>query len=127
VIGVAGKNPFGADLEKIVAGKTIESRSLQVKYFGEGQTPSDCQILFISSSEKRRLPQLTEQLRKKSILTVGDMDGFMQQGGMILLKREGVNVRFEVNLPPAEKAGLKLSSKLLQVARGGAAAKPETK
>jgi hypothetical protein len=74
-------------------------------------------ILFISASEQKRLPQILSSLRGSSVLTVADMDQFLEAGGMIQFSLEGTQLRFTINVNATNQTKLKLSSKLLSVAR----------
>jgi hypothetical protein len=116
VIGIVGKDPFGSELDQTIAGKTIERHLLQVKRLNETDPVDGCHILFISEPERKRLPEIFEKASQLSILTVGEMDDFTDIGGMIRFFKFENNIRFEVDLKPVEAAGLKISSKLLQVA-----------
>lgn len=121
VLGVLGKDPFGKDIE-IIQGKTIKGRRLRVKYFAKVQEVKDCHLLFISSSETGRLPQILKALEKSSILTIAEVEGFVQQSGMINLVAEqkaadSQTVGFEINRAAAEKANLKLDTQLLKLAK----------
>ncbi len=122
VIGVLGENPFGNLLESSVRGKTINGHPLTVR---EVRSPAEatnrCHVLFISSSEKRRLGEIFTGLQGSSLLTVGETDRFTEMGGMINFIREGTKIRFQINDTAARSAGLKVSSKLL------ALASPETR
>ncbi len=117
IFGVLGNDPFGSDLEKTIVGKTIEGRTLRIKRFAEGEDFRECQILFISPSERKRLPQILEKLRGSPILTVSEMDEFLPAGGMINFTKQENTVRFEIELEAASRVHLKMSSKLLQLAR----------
>jgi hypothetical protein len=117
VIGVLGENPFSNSLRLTVDGKTINNRRLMVKQF---ETPTDarvCHILFISPSERRRLPLIFDTLKGSPVLTVGESADFMNEGGVIRFVLEEDKVRFEINLEAAARAAIKLSSKLLKLAR----------
>jgi hypothetical protein len=118
VIGVLGENPFGGDLERTIRGKTVGNRRFVIKEVASMAEARDCHILFISTSERKRLAEVLEALRGVSVLTVGEMDGFTEGGGMINFAREarGTRVRFQVNNEAAKKAGMKISSKLLSLA-----------
>ena len=116
VLGVLGNNPFGDVLERTVQDKAINSRSVLVKPFRSSVESTNCQILFISTSEKARLPEILASLRGASVLTVGEMDGFTEAGGIINFVRQGNKIRFQINESAAKKAGLKISSKLLSLA-----------
>jgi hypothetical protein len=116
VIGVLGKNVFGADLERTIHNKTINNHPLQVKEFQSVTEATNCQILFISASEQDRFPKILEELRAASILTVSETDHFIEAGGMINFVIEGNKIRFQINDVAAKAAGLKISSKLLSLA-----------
>ena len=140
VIGVIGKDPFGAELDKLQQ-KTVNGRKLQIKRFkgalefrGE-ETPGrrqdalslkqarktselkTCHILFISASEENYIPLILKPLRSCSVLTMSDSNGFAREGGVIRFLDEGNRVRLEINLDAADRAGLKISSKLLSLAK----------
>ena len=117
IIGVVGDDPFGAALDQAINGKSIGGHSLVVRRLRWGQDLRSCQILYISSSERKHLPQIIQSLRGASVLTVGDMGQFNQQGGIINFILETSKVRFEINSRGANQAGLKISSKLLALAK----------
>ena len=77
----------------------------------------DCHILFISSSEKKRLGQILQKVRDGSVLTIADVKGFAEQGGMVNLTTRGDTVGLEVNASAVERAHIKISYKLLRLAK----------
>jgi uncharacterized protein DUF4154 len=115
-ICVLGEDPFGPILNATIAGETIDGKNVVAKQISAPQQAANCRILFISSSEDRRLKEILAELDKASVLTVGDMPQFARRGGMVQFVLDGNKVRFEVNLPSAERAGLTLSSQLLKLA-----------
>ena len=116
VIGIIGENPFGKDLEDIVRDKKINARALIIKPIASLDDGKKCHLLFISTSEKSRMPEIFRALGKASVLTVGETDQFTQNGGVINFVREGNKIRFEISDDAAKRAGLKISSKLLSLA-----------
>lgn len=117
VIGVLGENPFGADLEQTVNGKSMGSHPLKVKEFHSlAEAQNNCHILFISSSEQSKLPEIVSGLGTAGILTVGEADNFGDAGGMIQFVIEGGKMRFRINETITAKANLKVSAKLLSLA-----------
>jgi hypothetical protein len=123
-----GEDPFGRSLQA-VAGEPVENRKLVIVRADAPPKPGGCQVLFISRSEREKLPQILAALKDSPVLTVGDTKGFVDQGVIINFTLEGSKVRFEINTDAADKAGLKVSSKLLQLARrivpaAGAKAEP---
>jgi hypothetical protein len=116
-ICVLGRDPFGEELRNITKERIVNGHKLEVSAVFELQVARTCHILFIASSETAQLKQIFESLRGSDALTVGDSKGFVEQGGMINFVLEKNRVQFEVNRKAAEQGGLKISSKLLSVAR----------
>jgi len=116
-IAIWGRDPFGSALDDVVKGKTINGRSFEVKRLHGGQDALTCNIVFISQSEKTRLRAILDRLQGASILTVSDIPGFCREGGMIEFELRDEKVHFDINPEAGERARLKLSSKLLSVAR----------
>lgn len=115
-ICVLGHDPFGASLDRIVANETIGGRPLAVVRLSNTSSVSACSILYINGSEASHLNKDLSILNALPILTVSDLPGFLDQGGMIQFVLEDRRVRFEVNLDAARMCGLVLSSQLLKVA-----------
>jgi hypothetical protein len=122
VLSEKGENPFIDTfaltnyLDGAVHGKTLNDRKIKVRESEHIIALKDCQLIFISRSEKSHLREIFNAINGRPILTVGDTDNFCQQGGMINFIQHSGKVRFEINLIAAEKARLKISSKLLNVA-----------
>ncbi len=120
MIGILGDNPFGDALEVSVRGKAINGHPVMVRMVRSlAEATNTCHVLFISSSEKRRLSEIFAGLRGSTVLTVGETDRFTEAGGMVNFVREGTKIRFQINDSAAKKAGLKVSSKLLALASPG--------
>jgi hypothetical protein len=116
VIGILGENPFKDDLERTINSKSVDGHPLTVRQLHSSDEGTNCQIVFISTSEKNSLPQILDRLKDSSVLTVGEMDRFTEAGGMVNFFLEGAKIRFEINNEAANRAGLKISSKLLALA-----------
>jgi YfiR/HmsC-like len=116
-ICILGQDPFGQELRDLVSTKTVNGRKFEVDYVVDVRLARACHILFIAASEKSRVKQILESVRGTVALTVSDTEGFAEQGGMIDFLLDNDRVLFEVNRAAAEQAGLKISSKLLGVAK----------
>lgn len=116
IVGVLGKDPFGLALDDVILGKAVDGHPIQILRTNSVQDLRSCRIAFISPSEAKRLPEILAGLRGSSVLTVGEADHFAQLGGMIQFTLEGNKVRFAINVDAAERAHLKVSSKLLSLA-----------
>jgi hypothetical protein len=113
---IYGDDPFGGALD-MVAGKTIRGRKVAVRRIAEIAAGDGCHLLFISDSEAERLTAILAALDDRPVLTVADMPNFARAGGIINLKTTRENkLRFEINTGTARRAGLKISSKLLNLA-----------
>lgn len=117
VIGVLGENPFGDVLETTVKDQELYGRPITVKFFNSGEDLKSCHLLFISGSERRAAPDILKQLRQSSVLTVSDMDDFIENGGMIRFIKKENKIRFQINEAAVKGEGnLKISSRLLSLA-----------
>jgi hypothetical protein len=114
---VLGADPFGRTLDDALQGKTIGSHPVTLTRLQGAAQARRCQMVFVSSSESRRLPEIEDRLRGASVLLVGDFPGFADAGGALQFIIEDNRVRFLINTDAAQRAGLRLSSKLLSVAR----------
>ncbi len=116
VIGLLGDDPFGTYLDDLVRGEKIGGRRMVVQRFHRVEDITDCQILFVSRSEAATLAQILARLKGRSILTVGDVDSFNRDSGMVRFVTENGKIRMRINLQAAKAAGLEISSKLLRPA-----------
>lgn len=116
VIAVLGETPVTGEIQKVIEGRTVDGRKIVLKRLASGEEPGVCHILFISAVEQRHLPEVLVKLKDTSVLTVGESDNFLEDGGIINLARRDQRVALEVNLVAANKAQIKISSKLLGVA-----------
>jgi hypothetical protein len=117
VIGVLGDDPFGPALEKTLHGKTVLDKTVEVRRFASPEAARDARIVFVAASEKNRLKEILKTLAGSAVLTVGDMDGFADRGGMIAFQLRDEAVRFDINLEVVEHANLKMSSQLIRLAQ----------
>lgn len=112
-----GEDPFRGALDASLSGKTVGTRALRVQHVTQSQEIQGCQILFIGAAGKRLLPATLASLKENSVLTVGESEHFVQDGGMIGFLLEENKIRFEINLEAAEHAKLTMSSRLLALAK----------
>lgn len=117
VFSILGEDDLAAALASVLSTKTINGREVFVRFIRRPQDARGSQMLFVSSNEMARLPEVLAAVSGSSCLTVADAEGFIAQGGMIDFTRGTDRARFEIHLARAEQAGLKVSSKLLAVAR----------
>lgn len=116
VIGVLGDDPFGRYLDELVQGERVGNRPLVVRRFHRVEDIADCQILFVHHSESAQFDRLLAALRGRSVLTVGEDEGFERAGGMVRFTIENNKVRLRINPEAAKADELTISSKLLRLA-----------
>src|SRR5277367_6578191 len=114
-ICILGRDPFGRALDDIVAGETVGDRKLVVRRLADAAPPRTCQVVFYDRSKATARAALAAL--GSGVLTVGEGESFLRDGGMIGFVVDNRRVRFDINQDAAEKNGLKLSSRLLTVAR----------
>jgi uncharacterized protein DUF4154 len=115
-ICVLGRDPFGPDLDNTMSGELIDGKRVIAARIEAPKAATQCKIVFISASEEPHLSRMLAELPKQGVLTVSDISGFVDRGGMIQFQAQENRIRFEINLAAAERAGLALSSDLLKVA-----------
>jgi hypothetical protein len=115
-ICVFGRDPFGHALEDAMLGKAIGDHPVLLGHAKQIVDLVGCHIVFVSAADSSRLPELLAHLRGRGVLVVGESEGFAGAGGTIQFVLDQNRVRFAINPDAAERAGLKISSKLLALA-----------
>jgi hypothetical protein len=121
---LSGANPFGSRLRQL-EGRLVHDRPLRIRRIvqiepADGAGWNGCNLLYIAASERQRLPRLLDALATpagRGVLTVSDLPGFVQSGGMVQFFRDGDHLRFAINPERIDQAGLSLRSQLRQMAR----------
>ncbi len=135
-IGIIGKDPFG-DAFKPIQDKLVKGKKVVIQHFqgleelkksSEGHPQIEairkCHLLFVCQSEKGVLKEIINWVKDYSVLTVGDMEDFLESGGIINFVMEDNKVRFEINVATARNAKLKIRSQLLRLAKRVIGEKP---
>lgn len=113
-ICVTGSEGVG-DMMAQLTSKPLRDRPLKVELGALGD-PTQCQVLYIGQTEKR-LADLLRRVRGQGVLTVSDQDDFARQGGIVGFYTEAGKIKLEINPATARGANLKISAKLLELAR----------
>jgi YfiR/HmsC-like len=118
VIGVLGTAPLDETLNQIAASKQIAGRKIVVQHFESLGAVQPCHILFVPHAVPAgQQRQIIEMLKNRPVLLVGESDGFAADGGDVNFFIQANRIRFEVNPNSAKEQQLKISSKLLSMAR----------
>ncbi len=117
IIAVVDNEPFAELLAGTVAGKKVNNRSFQVIAVKRGTPLHGCHVLFVASNEHRLLSETLAQLRGTAVLSVGQDESFIRLGGMVNFFIEADRVRIEINPDRAAAARVRISSRLLALAK----------
>jgi hypothetical protein len=118
VIGVLGVDPFDGILDEIARTKRVEGRPIAIRRFATMAEYKPCQILFVTASVSPEQKALAfEKAQGTTLLLVGEEPGFAERGGKINFFLDENKVRFEINMEIAKQDRLKISSKLLSLAK----------
>lgn len=113
---ILGESPLGFSALKAIDGRTAQDKQLVTKLLNKADELKDCHIVFIAASEHPKIQQRLKAAHQQHALTVSDMAGFAEAGGIIGLVKTDERIRFEINLLAAKDAGLMISSRLLSLA-----------
>lgn len=111
----ASAQPLDGQLS-LLHGRSVGSRLIDVRLGTPVADWRQCDVLFLGEDDADRLPLLPPRVARAPVLTLGDLPGFVEAGGMIGLRVEASRVRFDVNLNSAQQSGLVLNSQMLKLA-----------
>ncbi len=119
VIGVVGEDSFGGKLDEVAAKKTIQDRRIVVQRFASpDQYKQPCHILFVSRSlSQDQQTALIKNTQGTTVLVVGEIPGFAENGGGVNFFIDGDRVRFEINVTTARQSRLRMDAKLLNLGK----------
>ncbi|MFK5985543.1 MAG: YfiR family protein [Pseudomonadota bacterium] len=104
------------DIFSNLANDLSSTPKIQIQSITDNSAVSNCQVLYIASSERGRYRNIDSITRKKAVLTISELSGFMQAGGIIELIHKDNRIGFDINLDAAHINGLEISSRLLKLA-----------
>ena len=116
-IAILGDPSFAAVVQRAAAGHAVNGHAIAVQAVETPEEAASAHLVFIASSHARRLPATLRALAGATVLTVGDTNGFAQDGVAINLYTFDNRVRIEVNSTAAARAGVRLSANLMRLAR----------
>ena len=114
-ICILGRDDFGSALDALES-RNVHGLPIRIRRLVQSEAvDSGCQILFVSESKRPFLRSILASLKGRPILTIGDLDGFAEKGGMIEFVRGRQRIGFRINLQQASRAGLEIAAPLLQL------------
>ena len=115
-IGILGSGLIDKSLMDL-NGKKVNQRSLEISRVQNLEKISQYHVIFVNPSENKRTQSILQTLKGTGILTIGDTPGFAEQCGVVNFYLKSGKVRFEVNIEASQRENLKISSRLLRLAR----------
>jgi hypothetical protein len=114
-IAFVGDGPMGETLKTMLAGRSNGVLPVRVLLSPSDEELERCNIIYIGHTSSKRVHAALGRAGARSTLTVGETDSFTREGGMVSLVRVGEQVQIQINLDAAQAAGLKISSRLLNL------------
>jgi len=113
-IGVVGRSSFARWLGSSVENKTVNGHPLRILEATALADPRCCQVLYFATDKPTEIKPLLQSFSSAHVLTIGETDGFLEQGGAVNLFLMDGHMAFEVSLGALGRAGVEISSKLLR-------------
>ncbi|MCP5047285.1 MAG: YfiR family protein [bacterium] len=121
ILGVVGKNSFGSILENVYRKNKIKRKNVEFRFFPSFDKDKEgiaaCHLLFVSSSLKKKLPEVLLITKGKPVLIVGDTKGFAEKGVHINFYTPGKRLHFEINPIAVKEASLSIDPSFLDIAK----------
>lgn len=115
IIGILGDDPFRDALDKTIKGEKVGGHPLVVRSSRKMDELKSCHVIFVDKTQKPQMQQILATFRDCPVLTVGEIDGFAQRGGIINMVRQDKRLGFEINDGAARRQGIKISSQLAEL------------
>jgi hypothetical protein len=116
-IGVMDADELAEELATIVAGRTIDGRSVVIRKLHDRDPITGLNVIFIGKADSGKLAAILSAIKGRATLAVTESEGALELGSMINFIVVDGKIRFDVSLQPAVGENLKISSRLLAVAR----------
>jgi hypothetical protein len=118
VIGLLQADGVGWHLADLVKTQTIAGMPVVLKPMLSAGDPMDqIDLIFIGAAGRAQIPAVLQSIGSRAVLTVSDARDFVSLGGMVGFRDDRERIGFDINLASAEHANLRISSKLLSLAR----------
>lgn len=116
VIGFTGDAATGEVMERLLGGKASEGRTIRVVLYPSDEELEKCGVLYVAGAPTPEVRKALEKVKGRGVLTVGEAEGFARDGGMVGLVKSGDHIQLEVNLEAAQGSGIRISSRVLNLA-----------
>jgi hypothetical protein len=117
VIGVVEADALADELARVVTGRSIGGRPVRVRKLRRDEPLAGLHMVYIGRTGRSTMLELLGQLEGQPTLTITETDSALAARSMINFVLADGRLRFDASLAPARASGLKISSRLLEVAR----------
>lgn len=113
-VGVMGRSAFIRQLHSSVEGKSVNGHVLRIVELNGAVDPNCCQVLYFATEKPAEIKPVLQSFNSAHVLTIGESDGFLDEGGAVNLFLTDGHMAFEVNLNALGRARVEISSRLLR-------------
>ena len=113
-VGVVGRAAFIRLLHTSMEGKSVNGHPLRILEINGSIEPGCCQVLYFATDKSAEIKPVLQRVGAAHVLTIGESDGFLAEGGAVNLFLLDGHMAFEVSLGALARAGVEISSKLLR-------------
>ncbi len=117
VVGILGDADQAKAVHRVVMGRSNAGHPIEVRSLHAGKEARGCHLVYVSAPQRDQMDAVVAATGGSSTITMSDMPGFLSAGGNVALVVEDKHAAFDINLTAAEQSGVRISSRLLQVAR----------
>jgi hypothetical protein len=114
---VGGDDAVDEALVRLAGHRQIGGRTVAVMRLADPARPPACHLLYLAGDEAARHTEALRAVAPQAVLTVGDGEQFVRTGGVAALFMDSGRMRFAINPDAMLRARLRISSKLLGIAR----------
>lgn len=117
-IAILGTDPFGSHLDRVITNESVKGRKITIRRYQNRQEVHwrEIALLFIGREMVGDMADLRVAARASGVLTVGDIGGFCQAGGMVNLLTVENRIKIEVNVEEARRSDFLVSAQMLKLA-----------
>ena len=116
-IGVLGRPAMFDVLHRNLEGKTVNGRNVRVIDLALPADPRCCQAYYIATGRKEEINRALAGAAAAHVLTIGESNRFLEEGGAINLFLVDGHMAFEASMAALEQCKVAISSKLLRFGR----------
>jgi hypothetical protein len=117
IVCIAGNGSVAETLPQAIAFERVKGKPLAFRWVRPGDDLGSCHLMYVGPGEGANLPAYLASTLDRPVLTVADVPGGAGRGALIGFYRDGDRVLFEINRAAADRSGLKVSARLLRLAR----------